>query len=80
MPVTATAAPRLEDIDHDTAPVHFTRPINLLALCGIALPTGLDADERPIGLQLVGRAGADHALLQVAHAAAAALAISPTLR
>lgn len=80
MPVTATAAPRLEDIDHDTAPVHFTRPINLLALCGISLPAGVDAQERPIGLQLVGRAGGDHALLQVAQAAAAALAAASSQR
>jgi aspartyl-tRNA(Asn)/glutamyl-tRNA(Gln) amidotransferase subunit A len=66
MPTTAMTAPRLEDIDHNLAPVHFTRPINLLALCGIALPAGQDDDERPIGLQLVGRAGDDHALLDVA--------------
>ncbi len=31
---------RLQDIDHGMAPVHFTRPINLLARCGIALPAG----------------------------------------
>ncbi|KQP23259.1 amidase [Pseudorhodoferax sp. Leaf267] len=79
MPVTAVTAPRLQDIDHGTAPVQFTRPINLLALCGISLPAGLDDDERPIGLQLVGRAGADHALLALAHDAAAALAASPSL-
>ena len=79
MPVTAVTAPRLEDIDHGMAPVQFTRPINLLALCGISLPAGLDHDERPIGLQLVGRAGADHALLAVAHEAAAALAAAPAV-
>ena len=73
MPVTAMAAPRLQDIDHGMAPVHFTRPINLLALCGIALPAGQDDEDRPIGLQLVGRAGADHALLRVAQAAVADL-------
>ncbi|MGR4869961.1 amidase [Variovorax sp. LARHSF232] len=77
MPVTAMTAPRIEDVDHDVAPVHFTRPVNLLALCGIALPAGQDEDERPIGLQLVGRAGDDHALLAVASAVVAALAWSP---
>jgi aspartyl-tRNA(Asn)/glutamyl-tRNA(Gln) amidotransferase subunit A len=73
MPVTAMAAPRIEDVDHNLAPVHFTRPVNLLALCGIALPAGQDDDERPIGLQLVGRARDDHALLDVASEVAAAL-------
>jgi aspartyl-tRNA(Asn)/glutamyl-tRNA(Gln) amidotransferase subunit A len=73
MPVTAMTAPRLEDVDHDVAPVHFTRPVNLLALCGISLPAGEDDDARPIGLQLVGRAGGDHALLDVAAEVAAAL-------
>ncbi|MDM0020700.1 amidase [Variovorax saccharolyticus] len=77
MPTTAMTAPRLEDIDHDLAPVHFTRPINLLALCGIALPAGQDEDQRPIGLQLVGRAGDDHALLGVASAVGSALNESP---
>lgn len=81
MPTTAMTAPRLEDIDHDLAPVHFTRPINLLALCGIALPADRDDDERPIVLQLVGRAGDDHALLAVATGVSAALhpsrALSP---
>lgn len=73
MPVTAMAAPRIEDIDHNLAPVHFTRPVNLLALCGIALPAGQDDDRRPIGLQLVGRARDDHALLDVASEVAGAL-------
>lgn len=73
MPVTATTAPRLEDVDHNVAPVHFTRPVNLLALCGISLPAGEDDDARPIGLQLVGRGGDDHALLGVAAEVAPAL-------
>ena len=75
MPVTALAAPRLQDVDHDVAPVHFSRPVNFLALCGISLPAGQDAAARPIGLQLVGRAGDDQALLALA--AAVDHAISP---
>jgi aspartyl-tRNA(Asn)/glutamyl-tRNA(Gln) amidotransferase subunit A len=75
MPVTALAAPRLQDVDHDVAPVHFSRPVNFLALCGISLPAGQDAAARPIGLQLVGRAGDDQALLALA--AAVDRAISP---
>jgi len=77
MPVTAMAAPRVQDVDHDVAPVHFSRPVNFLALCGISLPAGQDADARPIGLQLVGRAGQDHALLALAAAVAAVISPSP---
>jgi aspartyl-tRNA(Asn)/glutamyl-tRNA(Gln) amidotransferase subunit A len=73
MPVTAGPAPRTEDVDHNLAPVHFTRPINLLALCGISVPAGEDERCRPIGLQLVGRAGQDFALLAVAAKVEAAL-------
>ncbi|MBS0454158.1 MAG: amidase [Proteobacteria bacterium] len=73
VPVTAAPAPRVQDVDHNLAPVHFTRPVNLLALCGISLPAGEDERGRPIGLQLVGQAGEDFALLAVAAQAEAAL-------
>jgi len=79
MPVTAMAAPRTREVDHDVAPVHFSRPVNFLALCGISLPAGQDADARPIGLQLVGRAGDDHALLALAKAVANAISSAPVL-
>lgn len=75
MPVTAMAAPRAHEVDHDIAPVHFSRPVNFLALCAVSVPAGHDEAARPIGLQLVGRAGHDHALLALA--AAVAAAISP---
>ncbi|MBT2324316.1 amidase [Variovorax paradoxus] len=73
MPVTPGPAPRIEDVDHNLAPVHFTRPVNFLSLCGISLPAGEDDQARPIGLQLVGQAGQDFALLAVAAQAEAAL-------
>ena len=43
-----------------------TQPINLLELCAITLPVGLDAAGMPVGLQLVGRHGEDERLLAVA--------------
>jgi len=70
MPATAGTAPRMEAVDHNLAPVHFTRPANLLALCAISLPAGRNDSGHPIGLQLVGRAGHDLALLEVAGKAA----------
>ena len=75
---TFSPAPRADAVDHNIAPVHFTRPINLLAICGISLPAGEDERGRPIGLQLAGRAGHDQALLEVSARAEAALASFPT--
>lgn len=66
MPTTAGTAPRVEDVDHSVAPVHFTRPINLLAICAISVPAGADAAGRPIGLQITGGAFDDTRLLAVA--------------
>jgi aspartyl-tRNA(Asn)/glutamyl-tRNA(Gln) amidotransferase subunit A len=46
-----------------------TCPIGMLGLCAVSLPVGLDRAGMPVGLQLVGKAGADAELLGVALAA-----------
>ena len=46
-----------------------TCPINMLGLCSISIPVGLDDAGMPVGLQLVGRADDDETLLGVALAA-----------
>ena len=80
MPTTACTAPRIEDVDHSVAPVHFTRPMNLLALCALSLPAGFDANGRPIGLQVVGGAWDDAQLLAVCAAMEEVVRpIAPTL-
>ncbi len=43
-----------------------TCPANLLGLCAISIPVGLDDAGMPVGLQLVGRADEDEALLGIA--------------
>lgn len=43
-----------------------TCPANLLELCALTLPVGLDDARMPVGLQLVARAGEDEALLGMA--------------
>lgn len=43
-----------------------TCPVNLLDLCAVSLPVGLDAAGMPVGLQLIARGGEDEALLGVA--------------
>ena len=40
--------------------------VNMLGLCAVTIPVGLDDEGMPVGLQLVGPAGADEALLAAA--------------
>ena len=46
-----------------------TCPANLLELCAVTIPIGLDSSGMPVGLQLVARGGDDEGLLGVALAA-----------
>jgi len=50
----------------------FTVTVNLAGLPGIALPTGLDRQGLPLGLQLIGRPWEEGDLLNTAHALEAA--------
>ena len=40
-----------------------TGPASMLNMCAVTLPAGLDEHGMPVGLQLIGRTGSDHALL-----------------
>jgi len=55
--------------DTNFATLHPTCPINMLGLCSISIPVGLDDAGMPVGLQLVARADDDEALLGIALAA-----------
>ena len=46
----------------------FTINMNLAGTCGISIPCGLDADRLPIGLQLMGPAFGESAVLRAAAA------------
>ncbi|MBK8022691.1 MAG: Asp-tRNA(Asn)/Glu-tRNA(Gln) amidotransferase subunit GatA [Chloroflexi bacterium] len=46
----------------------FTIPASLAGVCGISLPCGMDAQELPIGLQLIGGAFQEATILRAAHA------------
>ncbi|HVB15927.1 MAG TPA: amidase family protein [Stellaceae bacterium] len=54
-PTTQTAAIRIDSVDQTTTPAHFTRPVNLLELCALAVPNGFTATGLPLSLQIVCR-------------------------
>ncbi|HYH21691.1 MAG TPA: amidase [Azospirillum sp.] len=67
------------DVGGTSLPVHTaltrcTAPFNLAGLPALTLPCGDDADGLPVGLQIVGRPGADIAVLGIGAAVEAALA------
>jgi aspartyl-tRNA(Asn)/glutamyl-tRNA(Gln) amidotransferase subunit A len=54
-PTTQMAAIPLDAIDQTSTPAHFTRFVNFLDLCALALPNGFTAAGLPISLQIVCR-------------------------
>ncbi|HEY1856300.1 amidase [Acidocella sp.] len=54
-PTTAMTAIPVEDVDQSVMPSHFTRFVNILDLCGLAVPTGISAAGLPTSLQIVCR-------------------------
>jgi aspartyl-tRNA(Asn)/glutamyl-tRNA(Gln) amidotransferase subunit A len=64
-PTTTTAAIPLEAIDQSTTPAHFTRFVNALELCALALPDGFTASGLPLSLQIVCRGYDEETALRV---------------
>lgn len=73
-PVIGGPAPRL-DVDDDDVTIagattlaflRFNRPFSLLGLPALALPAGRDRNGMPVGVQIVGRPGADDLILSIA--------------
>ena len=54
-PTTLTAAIPLGEVDQASTPAHFTRFVNALDLCALALPNGFTAEGLPLSLQIVCR-------------------------
>ena len=52
-PTTLTAAIPVAAVDQSTTPAHFTRFVNLLEMCALAIPDGFTADGLPLSLQIV---------------------------
>lgn len=70
LPTTATTAPQLGAYASDPIAMYqsdlFTVPANLAGLPAISIPVGKDDAGLPIGMQLIGKRGADYTLLQYA--------------
>ncbi len=57
--------------------MRFTVAFNVIGYPAISIPSGLDGDGLPTGIQLVGRPGQDATLLDVAQCAEAILGVMP---
>ncbi len=71
-PTTPTTAFKIGEKVDDPLEMYladvFTLSMNLAGICGLSLPCGFDAGGLPIGLQLMGPALGEAAVLRVAHA------------
>jgi Asp-tRNA(Asn)/Glu-tRNA(Gln) amidotransferase A subunit family amidase len=75
----------VEEIDGQKMPTYMRwlaityAPSTVLA-CAVALPCGLDHQDTPFGIQLIGPNGSDARILAIAHALEAVLAANPLTR
>ncbi len=71
-PVAPTAAYRIGEKGGDPLQMYlgdiFTVPVNLAGLCGLSVPCGFTGAGLPVGLQIVGPALGEAAILRVGHA------------
>jgi aspartyl-tRNA(Asn)/glutamyl-tRNA(Gln) amidotransferase subunit A len=67
-PTTLTPPIPIEQADQAGTAAHFTRPVNYLGLCGLAVPNGFTAGGLPTSLQIVGHAGDEPMALRIGHA------------
>lgn len=75
VPTTPVTPPTYDEVEPLDEHVRVNRqmfrntcPVNMLRLCGLTLPAGLDAAGMPVGITLVGRAGTEERLFAIAHA------------
>jgi aspartyl-tRNA(Asn)/glutamyl-tRNA(Gln) amidotransferase subunit A len=64
-PTTTTAAIPLDAVDQSTTPAHFTRFVNALELCALALPNGFTPSGLPLSLQIVCRGYDEETALRI---------------
>jgi len=64
-PTTASVAKPIDAIDQRTTAAGFTRPVNLLDYCALALPSGYSTDRLPTSLQIVCRGYDEETALRI---------------
>jgi aspartyl-tRNA(Asn)/glutamyl-tRNA(Gln) amidotransferase subunit A len=64
-PVTISPAIPLDEVDQRTTPAFFTRWVNFLDLCGLAVPNGATPSGLPLALQIVCRGGDEAMALRI---------------
>jgi aspartyl-tRNA(Asn)/glutamyl-tRNA(Gln) amidotransferase subunit A len=67
-PTALTSALPVSSIDQNTTPATFTRWVNFLDLCALAVPNGFTEDELPTSLQIICRAYAEPLALRIGYA------------
>jgi aspartyl-tRNA(Asn)/glutamyl-tRNA(Gln) amidotransferase subunit A len=67
-PTAVTPAIPVAAIDQNTTPAMFTRWVNFLDLCAVAVPNGLSTGGLPTSLQIVCRSYAEPLALRIGHA------------
>lgn len=68
-PTTPYPAPPLTEVDEGALPLsRYTRAVNYLGLCAVAVPMGYSREGLPLSLQFIGEAGSEHRLLSRAAA------------
>jgi aspartyl-tRNA(Asn)/glutamyl-tRNA(Gln) amidotransferase subunit A len=67
-PTALTPAIPIEKADQAGTAAHFTRPVNYLGLCGLAVPNGFTPAGLPTSLQIVAHAGAEATALRIGQA------------
>ena len=67
-PTALTPALPVASIDQNTTPAMFTRWVNFLDLCALAVPNGFTASGLPTSLQIICRAYAEPLALRIGYA------------
>src|SRR5215469_2254263 len=67
-PTAVTPAVAVDSINQNTTPAVFTRWVNFLDLCAVAVPNGFTRGGLPTSLQIVCRAYAEPVALRIGHA------------
>ena len=71
-PTALTPPIPIDQVDQAGTAAHFTRPVNYLGLCGLAVPNGFTAGGLPISLQIVAHPGEEAMALRIGRAYEAA--------